>query len=136
MERKIFLAAIVLVAAVPALAGAQAFSDEDFCRVMTEEARVVNLNHPAWTGYGIRNDGMAVHCLQKTIEYRIYMKMDPRTLTQEWKDRRTRFWGGRVCQGALLDAVRNGWEIAEVLQVPKTPQFPDGFRQRVVATCR
>ena len=130
-----FLAVLAVAAAVPDAARAQAFSDEEFCRVLTEEADTVNRRNPSWIDPHIRNDGMAVLCLQKTVEYRVYIKTDPVNLTADWQRRRQAYWSRQSCREPLLTAIRNGWQIVEILRLPKGDRYPEGRRHRVVAAC-
>ena len=131
-----WLAGLACVAAMAAPAAAQDFSDEEFCRVMTEEARTVNRRNPSWIDRNIRNDGMAALCLQKTIEYRTYMKVDPGSLmTEGWESRHQAQWSRKSCREPLLSAIRAGWRIVEIQSTPKSARYPDGLRHRVVAVC-
>ena len=133
------LAILALAAAIsaPAPAGAQAqtFSDEEFCRALTEDAATVNRRNPSWIDATIRNDGMTVFCLQKTIEYRLYMTVDPSALTEDWALRRALFWNKKNCREPMLMAIRGGWQIVEILQLRKSLRYPEGRRHRVVAVC-
>lgn len=137
---KILTAALALAAvfSAPTPGGAQAqrFSDEEFCRALTEEAAAANRRGSFWIDVAIRDDGMAVFCLQKTVEYRRYMNLDPSQLTVEWRNLRQAHWSARNCREPTLSAIRNGWKIVEVLRVRKNQTFPQGRQHRVVAECR
>ena len=130
-----FLAVLTFAAADSRPASAQAFSDEEFCREMTEIAKTVNRRNPSWIDRNIRNDGMAVLCLQKTIEYRIYMKVEPANMMEDWEIRHQAHWSLKNCQEPMLTAIRNGWRIVEILRIPRTPSHGIERQHRAVAVC-
>lgn len=128
--------AAVLFAPTPADAQAQGFSDEEFCRALTEDAAASARRGSYWMDHAFRDNGMAVFCLQKTVEYRLYMNLDPNHLTTEWQNIRQAHWSARNCREPTLSAIRNGWKIVEVLRVRKSHAFPQGRQHRLIAECR
>ncbi|MEK7821187.1 MAG: hypothetical protein AAB543_08775 [Pseudomonadota bacterium] len=131
-----FALAAALSAPAPVGAQAQGFSDDEFCRALSEEAAAANRRGSFWIDVAIRDDGMAVFCVQKTVEYRLYMNLDPSHLTAEWQNVRQAHWSVRNCREPTLSAIRNGWKIVEVLRVRKSHVFPQGRQHRIVAECR
>ena len=113
-----------------------AFSDEYFCREMQEHARTTNFRKPAWVDRDIRDDGMAVLCVQKTIEFRKFFNIDPGGLGHGWEQRLSAQWSRSQCREPMLAAIRNGWQVVEITRFPKAPKFPDGRQLRAVASCR
>lgn len=114
---------------------AAAFSDDDFCRDMQDHARTFNVNKPAWIGREIREDGIVVLCMQKTIEHRRFFNIDPSGLGRDWEQRLSAQWSRGQCRERTLDAIRNGWQIVEITRFPKSPRHPDGRQLRAVAAC-
>lgn len=128
--------ALLIAFALFAPWGAAAFSDEDFCREMEEHARTTNFRKPAWIDREIRDDGMTVLCVQKTIEFRKFFNIDPAGLGRGWEQRLSVQWSRSQCREPTLAAIRNGWQIVEITRFPKLPKFPDGSQFRAVAFCR
>ena len=119
-------AALLMALMLFAPAGAAAFSDEDFCRAMHERAATENRRKPAWIGREIRDDGVTVHCLQKTIEYRRFFNIQPEGVGRDWQQRLAGRWNIEQCQGPMLAAIRNGWQIVELTRFSKVPGHPYG----------
>jgi hypothetical protein len=129
-------AALLVILVLFAPWGAAAFSDEDFCREMQERARAANVRKPAWVDRNIRDDGVAVLCVQKTIEYRKFFNVEPGALGRGWEQRLSLHWSRGQCRGPMLAAIRNGWQIIEITRFPKSQKYPDGHELRAVAACR
>jgi hypothetical protein len=130
--RAVFLIAVILLAP----AGAAAFSDEDFCRAMQVRAQVENPRKPAWVDREIRDDGVTVLCVQKTIEHKRFFNIQPDGIGLDWERRLAAQWNLRQCREPTLEAIRGGWQIVEVTRFPKAPKYPHGRELRVVAACR
>ena len=128
--------ALLIAAALFAPGKATAFSNEDFCRDMQELARRVNFDKPAWVDREIRDDGMVVHCLQKTIEHRKFFNIDPVEIGRDWEQRLSARWSADRCRERNLEAIRHGWRIVEITRFPKTTRNPAGRELRAVAACR
>ena len=128
--------ALLITFALFAPQAAAAFSDEDFCRAMEEHARTTNFRKPAWVDREIRDDGVAVLCVQKTIEFRKFFNIDPDGLGRGWEQRLSAQWNRSQCREPMLAAIRNGWQVVEITRFPKSPKFPDGRQLRAVAFCR
>ena len=116
--------------------GAAAFSDDDFCREMQERARTANIRKPAWIDREIRDDGVTVLCVQKTIERRKFFNIDPGGLGLGWEQRLMAQWNRSQCHEPMRAAILNGWQIVEITRFPKSSRHPDGRELRAVAYCR
>ena len=116
--------------------GAAAFSDDDFCREMQERARTANIRKPAWIDREIRDDGVTVLCVQKTIERRKFFNINPGGIGPDWEQRLTAQWSRSQCREPMRAAIQNGWQIVEITRFPKMPGQPGGRELRAVASCR
>ncbi len=128
-------AVFFIAAALFAPPDAAAFSDDDFCRDTQEHARKFNIDKPAWIGREIRQDGMVVLCMQKTVEHRRFFNIDPSGLGRDWEQRLSAQWNRGQCRERTLDAIRNGWQIVEITRFSKSPRYPDGRQLRALAAC-
>lgn len=133
MKARVTLLIAIAVCAPQALA---AFSDDDFCREMQEHARTANIRKPAWVDREIRDDGVTVLCMQKTIEFRKFFNVDPGGLGRGWEERLAAQWSRSQCREPTLAAIRNGWQIVEITRFPKSARYPDGRQLRAAAFCR
>ena len=115
---------------------AAAFSDEDFCRVMLERARAENSRKPDWVDRAIRDDGLTVLCVQKTIEHKRFFNIDPDGIGGDWERRLAVQWNRDQCREPMLAAIRSGWQFVEITRFPKSPRHPHGRELRAVAACR
>ena len=128
--------ALLIAFTLLAPSGAAAFSDDDFCREMQERSRTANIRKPAWVDREIRDDGVTVLCVQKTIEYRKFFNINPEGLGLGWEQRLSAQWNRTQCREPMLGAIRNGWQIVEITRFPKMPRQPEGRQLRAVAYCR
>ncbi|MEK7244707.1 MAG: hypothetical protein AAB223_01660, partial [Pseudomonadota bacterium] len=101
-----------------------------------EHARTTNFRKPAWVDREIRDDGVAVLCVQKTLEFRKFFNIDPGGLGPGWEQRLSAQWNRSQCREPMLAAIRNGWQVVEITRFPKSPRHPDGRQLRAVAYCR
>jgi hypothetical protein len=115
---------------------AAAFSDDDFCRAMQERAQSENPRKPAWVDREIRDDGMTVLCVQKTIEHKRFFNIEPDAMGRDWERRLSAQWNLRQCREPTLTAIRNGWQFVEITRFPKSRTHPYGRELRAVANCR
>ena len=130
--RAAILIAIVLIASTDAMA----FSDESFCLGMHERARAENARKPAWVDREIRDDGIVVLCVQRTIEHRRFFNIDPASIAPDWERRLAARWNFEQCREPMLAAIRGGWQVVEITRFPKSRAHPHGRELRAVATCR
>lgn len=59
-----------------------------------------------------RNDGMAVLCGIKTIEFKKFLFANESEMRVGWQERKAAQWDAIYCEGANLEAIKNGWTIA------------------------
>jgi hypothetical protein len=128
--------AILLVALTAFAREAAAFSDEEFCRVLQARAGAENVRKPFWVDREIRDDGMTVLCVQRTIEFRRFFGIQPNGIGPDWERRLAADWNRRQCGGPMIEAIRNGWQIVEITRFPKSGAHPHGRELRAVAECR
>lgn len=128
--------AILLVLLTAFAREAAAFSDEEFCRAMSERAQAENVRKPFWVDREIRDDGMTVLCVQRTIEFRRFFNIDPAAIGPDWERRLAADWNRRQCGGPMIGAIRGGWRIVEITRFPKLGGYPHGRELRAVAECR
>ena len=103
---------------------------------MQERARAANIRKPAWVDLEIRDDGVTVLCVQKTIEVRKFFNINPAGLGPGWEQRLTAQWSRGQCREPMRAAIQNGWQIVEITRFPKFSGQPGGRELRAVASCR
>ena len=105
------------------------FNDAVFC----SEAEVFKKNGEVDVGKMVdgftRNDGMAVLCGNKTIEFKKFLYANESEMRVGWKERKATQWDAIYCESAYREAIKNGWTIA-VSFITK-----DGKRFWHAATC-
>jgi len=116
--------------------GAAAFSDEEFCRAMQARAQTENIRKPSWVDREMRDDGVTVLCVQRTIEFRRFFNIHPTGIGSDWERRLAADWNRRQCREPWIEAIRGGWRLVEITRFPKSNAYPHGQELRAVAECR
>ena len=123
------LLSFLLLLLVPAMASAAEFDDESFCNVMMEQQKKINADAGQMVDAVTRNDGVAVLCSTKIIDFKKFMASDSSKMREGWQDRKAKQWNEIYCNGVFLDAINNGWTVAFTLI------FQDGNRFWYKANC-
>lgn len=126
---KCLLVAIVgFVFAVAPVAHARS-RDDEFCKILTDMASARNAEGPKMVDHVTRDDGMAVLCSLKAVEFKKFMFASQAEMRPGWRERKAKQWNDIYCNGATRENIEDGWTIALVLVLQ------DGTRFRHAATC-
>lgn len=107
-----------------------ALDNEQFCKAMTETARLGKSEVGRWLDRNTRDDGMDVLCDIRTVNHKRFVKFGPGTEGPAWKQRKQKEWDSIACTSVILrEAVEAGWLIASTITAAS------GERIVVVATC-
>jgi hypothetical protein len=119
------------VAVTPAGAAAWAALDnEQFCRAMSEIARLGNANAGTWIDRNTRDDGIEVICKIHTVNYQRFFSSGLTGQGPGWRERKQREWNSTACSSVILrDAIEHGWIITSSIT------SADGERILLIATC-
>ena len=127
--KRIILAALVGVLVFSWPPDAHAFSNDAFCVLVKEIANKTNAESPVWVDGITRQDGLAVFCSLKTVEFAKFIKVNPSDFRKGWQGRKQSQWNSIYCKGTFREAIDHGWHI--ILQAT----FVNGFRHRIYAKC-
>ncbi len=106
------------------------FSDKEFCKAMTDLMTNINKDAGQMVDATTRNDGGAVLCNSKIVDYKKFLKAPSTAMREGWKERKNAQWNEIYCKGPFLDAIRNGWTISTTLTTI------DGDRTWIKANCK
>jgi hypothetical protein len=119
-----------LGAAIAATAPALALDNEQFCRAMTETARINKADVGRWIDRNTRDDGIDVLCDIRTMNHKRFVRFGSGSEGAAWKQRKEKEWNSIACNSEILrEAVEAGWLIASTITAAS------GERIVVVATC-
>lgn len=126
-----FLGATAMLVLSASGAEVVALDNEQFCRAMTEIARLGKSEVGRWLDRNTRDDGVDVLCAIRTINYKRFVAHGPGALGAGWRERKQAEWSSTACNSVLLrDAIDNGWIITSTITAAT------GERVLVIATCK
>lgn len=114
MLRLHFLFVAIVLISLSSPLYSSSFDDESFC--MTLESFKADLDKD--TGKMVdkytRNDGMALLCGGKIVEYKKFLFVDASDMRSGWQSRKEQQWNDLYCndEKVWLDAINNGWTVA------------------------
>ena len=126
------LLSILIGAAVSLTAAAQAlsFDDVEFCVAARQLAIAVNKDVDVWLDRTTRNDGVAVSCDRRLVEFKRFVSARGAAIDSSWNERKTNEWNATHCENPIwAEAIRNGWTIAAAFAAS------DGTRVSIRAQC-
>ncbi len=112
-------------------AWADEFNEEVFCNYMKDFSQKVNSEGPVWVDHATRQDGVAVICNTKIVEYKKFMNVSSADLRVGWQERKQEQLNDIHCtdDSPFRQAIDNGWNIKMLLT------FIDGKTARFTAYC-
>jgi hypothetical protein len=123
--------AIACICNVPLGVANDASFDEAFCKKMKQFQQNVLQDIGAMLDSVTRNDGMAVFCGNKIVEFKKFVIVSETEIREGWKERKGAQWDEIMCGNDVIrEAVDGGWIIANLMT------FSDGKRFRHTANCR
>jgi hypothetical protein len=107
-----------------------AVDHEQFCKAMTEIARLGNLDAGRWLDRHTRDDGVEVLCGMRTVNFKRFTNINPDP-GGIWRQQKALEWNSTACSSAVLrDAIASGWIITSLVTATS------GERTLVIATCK
>ena len=109
----------------------QQFDDAAFCKSMQEFAVKANKDAGSMLDANTRNDGLAVLCAEKVIDFKKFLIAPSYMMRPGWKDRKSKQWRDIYCKDPYSKlAIQNGWTIATTMTTT------DGDRSWITADCQ
>lgn len=110
--RFISLAAATVALVVPGPALPHDDADRAYCLMLTHRAVRANADAGRWLDRVTRHDGVFVECDDKRIEFRRFIRVEPRALGEDWEERKEREWKITHCRDPRSRAaMQKGWTI-------------------------
>ncbi len=106
------------------------FDDAAFCKQMEAFKANGEVDVGKMVDKYTRNDGIAVLCGNKIVDFKKFMFANQNDMREGWQDRKAAQWNSIYCEGEWLEAINNGWTVALTLVTQ------DGKRFWHKATCK
>ena len=109
----------------------QQFDDTAFCETMHKFAANANKDAGSLVDAHTRNDGMAVLCATKVVDFKKFIDVPQDAMRPGWKDRKSDQWRNIYCNDPFWrSAIQNGWTVATTIVTV------DGDRTWIEAVCK
>ncbi|SRR6266404_6924656 len=106
------------------------FADKEFCDPMRQFADKANKDAGSMLDSITRNDGMAVLCSSKIVDFKKFLNVDDSSFRDGWVQRKQQQWNEIYCKDNYwLKAIAAGWTVAQ------TMTFVNGKRYWMKAEC-
>lgn len=113
-------------------ARSEQLSDKVFCSQAKQLSDKTNSEGKVWVDAMTRQDGMAVICNLKIIEYKKFLKANTVDMREGWQDRKQSQWDKIYCEegSTFRNAIDNGWSVSVILT------FINGEQHKITAKCK
>jgi hypothetical protein len=111
--------------------GMAAVDHDQFCRAMTEIARLGNVDAGRWLDRYTRDDGVEVLCDIRTVNFKRFIRPGPDSKEPGWKQKKSQEWNSTACSSSVLrEAIDGGWIITSAITIA------GGDRILAIAICK